>query len=89
MQNKSHIPPVHWAALENGLNPDIGTLKKESREIFPEDCTKFIKEKVLHYVNKVLFELAKIALKDTYLVETTLTALQNEVFTCPQMYYNK
>ena len=33
--------------------------------------------------------MVKTALKDTYLGRKTPTALQNEVATCQQMYYDK
>ena len=36
-----------------------------------------------------MFEMVKTALKDTYLVVTTTTALQNEVSTFRQMHYYK
>ena len=57
----------HLAALDNVINIDIDTLKKYRGEIFPEYCTEIFKEKFLHYVNEVLFEMVKTALKDTYL----------------------
>ena len=44
---------VQLASLDNGRNPDIGILKKESEGkggIFSEYCTKIFKEKFLHNV---------------------------------------
>ena len=67
MLTPPHIILVHLAALYNGINPDIGKLKKERGEIFSECCTKIFKAKFLRYVNEVLFEMVKTALKDTYL----------------------
>ena len=79
----------HLAALDNGRNPDIGTLKKYRGEIFLECCAEIFKGKFLCYVNKVLFEMVKTALKKTYLGGTTTTALQNEVATYQKMYCDK
>ena len=67
-------------ALDNGIKPDIGTLKKYRGDIFSECCAKIFKTKFLNYVNEVLFEMVKRALKDKYLGGTTPTALQNEVY---------
>ena len=75
--------------LDNGRYPDIGTLNKDKGDIFSEFCKEILKEKFLRYVNEVLFEMVKIALKDTYLGGTNPTALQNEVATCRKMYYDK
>ena len=65
------------AALYNGRKLDIGTLKKDRGEIFLECCAENFKAKFLRYVNEVLFEIVKTALKDTYPGGTTLTALKN------------
>ena len=43
----------------------------------------------MQYVNEVLFEMVKIALKDTYLGGTIPTDLKNEVATCRKIYYYK
>ena len=75
----THILLVHLATLDNGRNPDIGTLKKDRGEIFSECCTEIFKAKFLRYANEVIFEMFKTSLKDTYLGVTTPTALQNEV----------
>ena len=75
MLENLHIILVHFAALDNGRNPDIGTLKKYRGDIFSEFCAKIFKEKFLHYVNEVLFEMVRTALKDIYLGGTTLTEL--------------
>ena len=76
------------ADLDNGINPDIGTLKKDRGDIFLECCAENFKANFLRYVNEVLFEMVKTALKDTYLGGTTPTALQNEASTCRKMYYD-
>ena len=47
------------------------------------------KEIFLHYVNGVIFETVKTALKNTYLAVTNPTALQHEVYTRRKMYYAK
>ena len=65
------------AALYNGRKLDIGTLKKDRGEIFLECCAESFKAKFLRYVNEVLFEIVRTALKDTYPGGTTLTALKN------------
>ena len=54
------------AALDNGRKPDIDTLKKDRGDIFSECCAEIFKAKFLRYVNEVLFEMVKAALKDTY-----------------------
>ena len=76
-------------ALDSEINPDIGTLKKYRGAIFLESCAEIFKTKFLHYVNEVLIEMVKISLKDTYLVGTNPTELQNEVSTCRKMYYDR
>ena len=80
---------IHLAALENGINPEIGTLKKEKREIFSEGCTESFKAKYLRYVNEVLFEIVKTALEGTYVGVSTPIELQSEVATCRKIYYYK
>ena len=50
-----HILLVHLAALDNGINPDIATLKKYRGYIFSECGDESFKEKIIRYVNKVLF----------------------------------
>ena len=50
-----HILLLHLADFYNGRKQDIGTLKKERVDIFSEFFTKIFKEKILHYVNEVLF----------------------------------
>ena len=79
---KNNIILVHLATLENRRNPDIGALKKNRGDIFSEFCTTRFKAKFLCYINEVLFEMVKIALKDEYFGGTTPTELQNEVSTC-------
>ena len=59
--------------LDNGRNPDIGTLKKERGDIFSECCAERFQKKIIRYVNEVLIEMVKTALKDTDLVGTTPT----------------
>ena len=71
-----------------GRKPDIGTLKKERGDIFSECFTESFKEKFLQYINEVLFKMEK-SLNDTYIGETTSTALQDEVFICQNIYYDK
>ena len=79
MLKTPHDLLFHLVDLENGRKPYIGTLKKEKGDIFSEYCTDSFKEKILIYVNEVLFEMVKTALKDKYLGTTTPTAPQNEV----------
>ena len=69
-------------ALDNGGKPDIVTLQKYRGDIFKNCCVEIFKATFLPYVNEILFEMVKTALKDKYLLETTPTALQNEVSTC-------
>ena len=92
IDNQMLKPPhdllVHLAALENGIKPDIGTLKKDIGDIFSECCTEIFKSKFIRYVNEVLFEMVKTALKYTYLGTKTPTSLKNEVSTCRQIYYD-
>ena len=76
-------------ALDNGRKPYIGTLKKYRGEIFSECCAEIFKAKFIRYVNEVLFEMVKTALKDTYLGVTTPMAHKNEVSTCRHMYYDR
>ena len=57
MLNTLHILLVQLAYLENGRDPDIGTLKKNKRDIFSEGRTKIFKETFQHYVNEVVFEI--------------------------------
>ena len=74
-----HIILVHLAALDNEINTGIETLKKDRGDIFSEWCTGIFKAKLLRYVNEVISEMVKTALKDTYLGGTTPAALKNEV----------
>ena len=69
------------AVLDNGIKPEIGTIKKDRGDISSECCAKIFKSNFFPYVNEVLFEMVKTALKDTYLGEKHPTALQNEVST--------
>ena len=55
----THDLLVHLAALDDGRNPDIGTLKKYRGDIFSECCAENFRTKLLHYVNEVLFEMMK------------------------------
>ena len=80
---------VRLADLYNGRNPEIGTLKKDKGDIFSGCCIESFKSKFLQYVNEVLFEMVKKALKDTHLWGTTPIALQNEVTTYRKIYYDK
>ena len=73
MLKTPHDLLFHLADLENGRNPDIGTLKKDRGDIFSEFCIEIFKGKFLQYVNEVIFEMAKTVLKDTYLGGTTPT----------------
>ena len=56
MKNPNDIL-FHLVALYNGINLDIGTLKKEKGDIFSEFCTESFKSKFLKYVNELLFEM--------------------------------
>ena len=49
----------HFAALDNGKNPNIGTLQKDRGDIFLECCTEIFKEDFLRYFNEVIFEMVK------------------------------
>ena len=89
MLKKSHNIIVHLAALDNGIKPDIYTLKKCRGDIFLECCAESFKAKIPRYVNEVLFKMVKKSLKDTYLGVTTPTALKNKVSTCRHMYYDR
>ena len=89
MLKTPHCLLLHLEALDNGINTDICTLKKEKGYIFSERCTESFKPKYLRYVNEVIFEMVKTALKDAYLGGTTPTEVQNEVATCRQIYYDK
>ena len=89
MKEAPHHLWVHLAALDYGRNPDIGTLKKYREGIFSECCTESFKKKLLWYVNEVLFEMVKTALKDKYPGTETPKALQNEVYNYQGMYYDK
>ena len=75
MLKEKHILLVHLADLDNGIKPDIGTLKKERGDIFSECFTESFKEKYLKYVNEVTFEMFKTSLKDTCSGGTTPTEL--------------
>ena len=46
---------VRLVDLGYGINPEIGTLRKEKGDIFSECCTESFKAKSLQYVNEVLF----------------------------------
>ena len=63
--------------------------RKKGVICFPEFWTESFQEKPLRFVNGVLFEMLKTALKDTYMGITTSTAIQNEVSTCRKIYYDK
>ena len=52
---KKYILLVHLAALDNGRNPDSGTLKKDRGDIFLECFAERFKENFLRYVNERLF----------------------------------
>ena len=80
---------VHLAILDNERKQYIGTHKKYRGYILLGCCAEIFKAKFLCYVNEVIFEMVKIALNDTYLGETTLTALENEVSIWRQMYYDR
>ena len=71
----THIILVHFVDFDNGINTDIGTLKKEKGGIFSKSCIESFKSNFLRYDNEVLFEMLKIALNDTYLGVTTPTSL--------------
>ena len=70
-----HILLFHSAALDNGRNPDIGTFKKDRGDKFSKCCAEIFKAKFLRYLNIILFEMVKTALKNAYLGGTTPTAL--------------
>ena len=72
-----HDLMVHLASLDNERKTDIVILNKEKGDIFSECCAESFKEKFLQYVDEVLFERFKIALKEAYLGGTTPTKLQN------------
>ena len=80
---------VYLADLDNGRNPDIETLTKDRGDIFLECCAESFKEIFTLYVNELLFEMVKIALKDTYLGGTNPTALQKWGLYMPEMYYDR
>ena len=65
IMEKPHILLVHFATLDNGRKPDIVTLKKNRGDIFSECCAERFKEKIPRYLNEVLFEMVKTALKYT------------------------
>ena len=54
---KTPFLSIHLAPWANGRKPDIGTLKKDRGDIFPECCSESFKEIFLRYVNEVLFEI--------------------------------
>ena len=60
--------------------------KKDRGRILLECCAESSKANFLRYVNEVLFEMVKTALKHAYLGGTTPIALQNEVSTRRLMY---
>ena len=70
---------VKPAALDYGINPYIGTIKKERGDILSDCRTERFKAKFLRYANELLFEIVKSTLKDTYTGTTTPTELLNEV----------
>ena len=79
---KNHYYLVsHLVDLDYGRKSDIGILKKERGYIFSQCCTESFKEKLLRYLNEVLFEMVKTAPKYTYIGGTTHIALKNEVTT--------
>ena len=55
--------------------------KKYRADIFSGCCAKLFKAKLIHYVNEVLFEMVKTALKDTYLGGKNPKTLKNKVST--------
>ena len=59
MMKPPHIILLRLEALGDGINPDIGTVKKDRGEIFSECYTELFKAKFLRYVNEVLFEMVK------------------------------
>ena len=61
-----HYLLVYFAVLYNERKPGIVTFKKDKRNIFSKYCTEIFKEKIVRYVNEVLFKLLKTILKDTY-----------------------
>ena len=77
MLKNTHILLVHLEDSDNGRKRDIGTLNKDRGDIFLKYCVKRFKEKFIFYINGVLIEMVKIALKDSYLGGTTPTALKN------------
>ena len=87
IQRNPHIILSNLAALDNGRNPDIGTLKKDRGDIFSECCAEIFKVNFLPYVNEVPFEIVKTVLKDAYLGVTNPTTLKNEVSKWRQIYY--
>ena len=89
MINPPHDLLLHLETSDYGRKTDIGTLKKYSGDIFLECCNEIFKAKLLHYVNEVLFEMVKTALKDTYPEVITHTEMQTKVPTCYKMCYNK
>ena len=88
MLKKHHDLLVHLADLDYGINPDIGTLKKDRGDIFLECYVEIFKSKNLRYVNELLFEMVKTALNNIYIGGKTPTALQNEISTFWKMYYD-
>ena len=80
---------VNLAALDYERNPNIVTINREGRDIFLECCTEISKEKIVWYVNEVLFNILKIALKNIYIGGGTTASQLNEVATCQKFYYDK
>ena len=59
----NHYILVHSKALDNGRDPDIGTLKEDRGDTFSECCTESFITNFLCYVNEFLFEMVKTAFK--------------------------
>ena len=66
----------HLEALENWRKAYIGKSRKTGGKSFHNVAPKVLKNKFLCYVNTLLLEMVKTALKDTYLGGTTPTSLQ-------------
>ena len=81
MMKTPHIILFHLEDLENWINTDIFTLKKDMGDIFSGCYNGIFKAKFLYYVNVLKFEKGKTSLKDKYLGVTTTTPLQIEVST--------
>ena len=94
----TELTPKLWTKLMNFYftwgagkweKPEIGTIKKDMGDIFSEWCIEKSNARLLGYVNDIVLKTVMASLKDKYLLVATTTAMQNELYTFQQMYYNK